>query len=32
MEAPKLKKLTPENWLEPEWVMSLFVLSDGLQQ
>ncbi len=25
MEAPKPKKLTPENWLQPEWVMTLFV-------
>ncbi len=25
MESPGLKKLTPENWLQPEWVMTLFV-------
>lgn len=25
METPGLKKLTSENWLEPEWIMSLFV-------
>ena len=25
MDAPRLKRLTPETWLEPEWVMSFFV-------